>query len=322
MAEKKTAYLDQQQRDWIKQQQQRWWWRSEFPTWGLIVTIYAGWFGSFMLAESLGKGLTTLLLIWFTAWYMSLQHELIHGHPTRYARVNQLLGLLPLAVWYPYGLYRDSHLAHHRNELLTYPQDDPETYYFSRQSWQRFGPLRRSLIRLRNTFPGRLILGPLMDIAATLRQLLSDFVRLRARAILMWLVHGLLLVVVFHWITAHGMSVGWYLLAVSYPALALTKVRSFYEHRADENPAARSVINEAGAGWRLLFLNLNYHSVHHDLPGIPWYALRTIYLLNRQRYQQRNHGFVVKGYRDWWRHFMTAPVDVELHPSEQESPRD
>lgn len=322
MAEKKTAYLDPQQRDWIKQQQLRWLWRSEFPTWGLIVTIYGGWFGTFVFAESLGTGLTTVLLIWFTAWYMSLQHELIHGHPTRYARVNQLLGLLPLAVWYPYGLYRDSHLAHHRNELLTYPQDDPETYYFSHQSWQRFGPVRRRLIRLRNTFPGRLLLGPLIDIAATLRQLLSDFCRFRLSAILMWLVHGLLLLVVFRWITEHGMSVGWYLLAVSYPALALTKVRSFYEHRADDNPAARSVINEAGAGWRLLFLNLNYHSVHHDLPGIPWYALRTIYLLNRQGYQQRNQGFVVKGYRHWLRHFLTAPVDVELHPAEQEQQRD
>jgi hypothetical protein len=35
-------------------------------------------------------------------------------------------------------------------------------------------------------------------------------------------------------------------LAVSYPALALTKVRSFLEHRAADDPLARSVINEAG----------------------------------------------------------------------------
>lgn len=72
----------------------------------------------------------------------------------------------------------------------------------------------------------------------------------------------------------NGFSPVWFVLAVSYPALALTKVRSFYEHRAADDPLARSVINEAGLFWRVLFLNLNYHSVHHDLPGVPWYGLK------------------------------------------------
>lgn len=72
--------------------------------------------------------------------YMSLQHELIHGHPTRFARLNALFGTLPLAVWYPYGLYRDSHLAHHRHDSLTIPVDDPESYYFTEESWARFSP--------------------------------------------------------------------------------------------------------------------------------------------------------------------------------------
>lgn len=45
---------------------------------------------------------------------------------------------------------------------------------------------------------------------------------------------------------AQGFSPLWFVLAVSYPALALTKVRSFLEHRAADDPLARSVINEAG----------------------------------------------------------------------------
>lgn len=139
VTEKKTAvYVDDQQRILISQLARGWLWRSELPTWLLIVTVYGGWFACVAGWRTLGLFPATLLLIWFTAWYMSLQHELIHGHPTRLAWFNQLLGTLPLAVWYPYGVYRDSHLAHHRNHLLTHPEDDPESYYVTAESWQRF----------------------------------------------------------------------------------------------------------------------------------------------------------------------------------------
>ncbi|MFP3448827.1 fatty acid desaturase, partial [Pseudomonas sp. SIMBA_067] len=118
-------------------------------------------------------------------------------------------------------------------------------------------------------------------------------------AIAMWLLHGTLLALLFFWMARQGFSPLWYLLAVSYPALALTKVRSFYEHRAADDPLARSVNNEAAWPWRMLFLNLNYHSVHHDLPGVPWYGLRRLYLRDREHYYHRNHGFRVAGYRVW-----------------------
>lgn len=91
-------------------------------------------------------------------------------------------------------------------------------------------------------------------------------------------------------------------------------MRSFLEHRAADDPLARSVINEAGLVWRVLFLNLNYHSVHHDLPGVPWYGLRKIYLHNQAEYQRRNAGFVVRGYGEWLRHFFARPVAVNAHP--------
>ncbi|PLL97576.1 fatty acid desaturase, partial [Klebsiella pneumoniae] len=165
VTEKKTAvYVDDQQRILIRQLARGWLWRSELPTWLLIVTVYGGWFACVAGWRTLGLFPATLLLIWFTAWYMSLQHELIHGHPTRLAWFNQLLGTLPLAVWYPYGVYRDSHLAHHRNHLLTHPEDDPESYYVTAESWQRFSAWQRRLIHLRNTFWGRLLLAPMLDI--------------------------------------------------------------------------------------------------------------------------------------------------------------
>ncbi|MGP6270745.1 PhnD/SsuA/transferrin family substrate-binding protein [Pseudomonas paraeruginosa] len=52
---------------------------------------------------------------------MSLQHELIHGHPARWPAFNALPGYLSLAAWYPCPLYRDGHLRHHLDDRLTYP---------------------------------------------------------------------------------------------------------------------------------------------------------------------------------------------------------
>ncbi|HEY1845085.1 MAG TPA: fatty acid desaturase [Buttiauxella sp.] len=316
MGSRKTAaYLDEQQREGIKRLARSWLWRSELPTWGLIVVVYGGWFLTLASWQLLGLLPATLLLVWFTTWYLSLQHELIHGHPTRCAWFNHLLGVMPLAVWYPFGLYRDLHLAHHDNETLTLPGRDPETYYFSARAWQNFSVRQKQIIRWRNTFAGRLLLAPALDILQTLNSLISALRNGQRPAIRMWLVHGVLLAALSSWMAQRGFPVWYFIVAVSYPALAITKVRSFLEHQAAEDPLARSVITETSFPWRLLFLNLNYHSVHHDLPGIPWYGLRKIYLLNREDYQRRNHGFVVKGYGEWMRQFFMRPLDVDLHPS-------
>lgn len=314
MGQRSPLYLHPQQRDTLRQLSQSWLWRSELPTWGLIVVIYGGWFATLFYWQALGRLPATLLLIGFTAWYMSLQHELIHGHPTRLTWFNQLLGTLPLAVWYPYGLYRDSHLAHHNHDHLTVPVDDPESYYFTDETWATFSPWQRKLIHARNTFPGRLLLAPLLDIAQTLAGAYRAFRHLDLRSMAMWLIHGALLVPLFALMEMIGFSALYFVVAVSYPALALTKVRSFLEHQAADDPHARSVINEASLVWRVLFLNLNYHVVHHDLPGVPWYGLRVIYLRDKAQYQQRNQHFVVRGYGEWLRRFWAKAVDVTVHP--------
>lgn len=322
MGKRSSLYLHPQQRDQIHHLASGFLWRTELPTWLLIATIYGGWFSTLAFWHTLGLLPATLLLIGFTAWYMSLQHELIHGHPTRFVWLNQLFGTLPLAVWYPYGLYRDSHLAHHRHDHLTIPVDDPESYYFTQASWARLSPWQKRVIHARNTFTGRLLLAPLLDILQTLGSAVAAFRHLQLRAMVMWLVHIALLALLFTWMMHNGFSPLWFVLAVSYPALALTKVRSFLEHRAADDPLARSVINEAGLFWRVLFSNLNYHSIHHDLPGVPWYGLKTIYLQNQQAYRERNHGFLVRGYGEWMRRFWNTSVDVTVHPWRQQEEGD
>jgi fatty acid desaturase len=159
-----------------------------------------------------------------------------------------------------------------------------------------------------------MLIGPLLDISATLTGALTSVIRGEWRPAGMWAFHAILLAGLLYWMSLRGLSAEYFILAVSYPALSLTKVRSFYEHRAEHSPQARSTLNEAGFIWRLLFLNLNYHLVHHDLPGVPWYALRQVYFAERDAYIARSEGFMVKGYRQWFRQHTQTPVNVEAHP--------
>lgn len=314
MSRKSSVYLHQQQREFIAGLQRSWLWRSELPTWLLIITIYGGWFATVAWWQTIGLLPATLLLIWLSTWYMSLQHELLHGHPTRFPRINQLFGLLPFSVWYPYGTYRYLHLKHHYDEDLTVPETDPESYYFTERRWRHFNGIQRLLVRLRNTFPGRLLLTPLLTIPWVVIDIWQSFRRLNRPAMVMWSVHILLLIPVFGWLKAYGFSITYYLFLITWPMLALTRVRSFFEHRAAEDPEARTVINEAGIFWRLLFLNLNYHSVHHDLPGIPWYGLPKVYRAYKQQYLERNQGFFVNGYSELMREHLLKPIKVEINP--------
>ncbi|MBF3112992.1 fatty acid desaturase, partial [Pseudomonas aeruginosa] len=105
-----------------------------------------------------------------------------------------------------------------------------------------------------------------------------------------------------------------YLPAVAYPALGLSMLRSFYEHRPAREPAQRSVLVEAGWPWRLLFLNNNLHLVHHDLPGLPWYLLPRVYSASRRAYRRRSGDFHLPGYGRLWRRHGWRPVDAPVHP--------
>jgi hypothetical protein len=65
-----------------------------------------------------------------------------------------------------------------------------------------------------------------------------------------------------------------------------------------------------------LVLNNNYHAVHHDLPHVPWFALRTVYEMSRQQYIERSGGFLVKGYSVWARRYAMVPVAHPVHGHE------
>lgn len=289
--------------------------REEWPTWLLLGAVYGAWGIAAAKAEALGPPLACACLALLACWFMSAQHELLHGHPTRHRALNRWLGLAPLAVWYPYDLYRRSHLAHHRDEALTQPGLDPESNYIGALDYQRLPAWCRPWWFAQRTVVGRLVLGPAMMIGP----LWLDIVRKPWRGDFsetgIWVQHLALLGGLL-WVLDRHAGIGplQYLLGIGYPALGLAMLRSFYEHRPAEAPAHRVVINEACWFWRLLYLNNNYHAVHHETPELPWYRLRARYLAERDDVIRRNAGFVVSGYGSLLRRHAFRIIDSPIHP--------
>jgi len=289
--------------------------RVEWPTCLLIAVVYGAWFAAVMQAQRLGGFVSNAMLIVLGCWFMSLQHELLHGHPTRHRSLNRLLGLAPLAVWYPYDLYRAGHLAHHRDELLTEPGIDPESNYIAAADFARLHPALRPFWMAQRTVLGRVLLGPAMVILPTWLDIVRRPLRGDWHQTPAWALHLSLLAALL-WALDRYAGIGplRYMLAIAYPALGLAMLRSFFEHRPAALPAHRVVINEAAPFWRLLYLNNNYHSVHHELPSLPWYRIRARYLAEREAVLARNGGFLVAGYGALlWRYALT-PIDSPVHP--------
>lgn len=309
-------YLDVALQQRIRQLRSTWTARTDWPTWLLLGGTYATWFSLIHYSPQLGAGLTITLLVPTITFWMSLQHELLHGHPTRWVWLNKVLGYAPLAIWYPYTLYRDSHLQHHQDERLTQPQHDPESRYVSEHQWQRNSSALRCLHWLNKTLCGRILVGPVIALIGLVAEQAQCLRRGVLGAWLMWLTHGACVVLVLMYVEANSaISMMDYLLA-SLLGLALSMVRSFYEHRPAASPEHRSVINEAGWPWRWLFLNLNLHLVHHDLPGLPWYYLPRVYRERREDWLRRNGNFLVPGYGALLRQHGLRPIDSPRHPGQ------
>jgi len=315
LKQRPSEYIDARQRGEIVAERGRLLWLGEWPTWLLIAVIHGGWLLTLAYWREIGTVPATLLMIWWCAWYMSLQHELIHGHPTRWPAVNLLFGYLPLAVWYPYGLYRDSHLRHHNDFDLTMPALDTESNYVAPARWAEMNKPLRALHWFNKTFWGRMLVGPALAVTGTWAEAVREPLRGEWRNVPMWLTHVAMLAAMLWWVrSAFGVEPLYYLLAISYPAQSLAMVRSYYEHRPAADHKQRIVLNEAGFVWRVLFLNNNLHLVHHDLPSVPWYLLPRVYKARRLAYNTRSGGFHVQGYGRLMRRFGFGAIDAPVHP--------
>jgi fatty acid desaturase len=238
--------------------------RIEWPTIALAAIIYAMWFAATLFWSRLPFWALTLVAAWTTAWHMSLQHEIIHGHPTRKRWLNNLIGQWPLALWLPFENYRHSHLAHHNDERLTDPLDDPESYYWRQQDWDGLGRFGRGIVRLQASMLGRLLIGPFWAASKLWKAEIAAIAAGNSKKIQEAAVHLLEMIVVLAWVIGVcRMPLLTYLFCFVYAGTSLAMVRSFAEHRAESIVERRTAIVEKS--WILgpLFLFNNLHVAHH-----------------------------------------------------------
>lgn len=293
-------------------------WRSmpcgvEWGTLALMLGCYGLWGGVLLYLPGVSLVLTVLCLGCLAGLHSSLTHEALHGHPFRSRLLNEALMFLPLTLFVPYGRFRDTHLAHHRDERLTDPYDDPETNFQDPNVWAEMPGWRRFLLQVNNTLLGRVVLGPLLGQICFMG---ADWRLARGgdwAVVRDWILHGLGCGLVV-WITLATPTPIWALCLGAYIGLALVKIRTFLEHRAHEDCHSRTVVIEDPGPLAWLFLNNNLHIVHHLHPGVPWYALPRLYRENRDRYLEVNQGYFYRSYKEVFVRYLLRRKDPVPHP--------
>ena len=288
----------------------------DFITLGVAFAVYGAFVALTLFFNNLPLWLAAPLGSLLLAWHSSFQHETIHGHPTSSRRVNRLLGGIPLALWIPYRVYRETHLRHHRHEgrYLTEVGRDPESFFLRPGTLASAGRIRRLIHQANCTLAGRFILGPAVAIVTFW---LGEARQARAgdnRRILIWSLHFVWVAAVLAWVVGVcHISLLVYVALVVYPSVSVTQLRSFAEHRADPSPRRRTRVVESNALWSLIFLNNNLHIAHHAQPKLPWHRLPAAW--RRMRSAVGDPDLVLRGgYTEVVRNHLLQPLITPEHP--------
>ena len=210
----------------------------ERPTLLLILLTYAAWGLATAFAADLGLWLALPLAAVAASFHGSLTHEAVHGHPTRRRWLNHLLVGPAISLFVPHERYRDLHLAHHHDPILTDPSDDPESNFLDPARWVRLAGPARALLEVNNTLLGRITIGPALGLGCFYAADLAAIARGDRAVIRAWALHVPAVAAVALWLASVGTMPAWAILAAAYAATSLQKIRSYLEHRA--HPRARA----------------------------------------------------------------------------------
>ena len=248
----------------------------EWPTLILLVGCYLVWGAATPWVASWWLLPALLLTATAIALHSSLTHEIVHGHPFENPKLNAALVFPALILVIPFDRFRDTHLAHHMDSVLTDPYDAPETNYLDPETWARLPRWVQVALAANNTLIGRLTLGPLISQIA----FMAGDIRLArggdTRVLRGWLWHIPAVAVVVAWVIWVAEMPLWAYAIAAYLAISILKIRTFLEHQAHERARGRTVIIEDRGPLAFLFLNNNLHVVHHMHPRVPWYRVQAL----------------------------------------------
>ena len=284
----------------------------EWPTLVMVVATY----GALALGGAVWGSwplLSVLILGIALAQFSSLQHEVLHGHPFARQWASEALVFPAMFVLVPYLRFKDTHLAHHYDPALTDPYDDPESNFFDPVVWARLPRWWQAVLAANNSLAGRIILGPAIGIGYFLASEMRLLAAGKPRVWLGWGLNAAGLIPVIWYLQVTGMAIWAYALSV-YIGLGLLRIRTFLEHRAHATHRARTVVVEDNGPLALLFLNNNYHVVHHMHPSAPWYRLPALYAAKRDHFLRRNDGYRYKNYAEVFARYFFAAKDPVPHP--------
>ncbi len=277
--------------------------------------IYLSWF----ILVYYGNDIPLILLFlaggYVTCLHGSLQHIAVHGYPTRSRWLNTLIVYPPLAFYFPYVVYRTSHLEHHQVDTLTDVETDPESVYVSKSHWDQLSSISKAVYRVNFTLAGRLLIGPFISLYLLWKDQARRIISGDLQCALTWVIHISACVAIALFVSMVAQLPIWkYLLCFAYPGISMTLLRSYTEHRWSDREGERSIIVEGSPISRLLYLNNNYHWVHHEDPGLPWQDVSKEFNKRRTEILQTNGDFYYKGYFQMFARFFKDRLIDPIHP--------
>ena len=282
---------------------------GEWKTLGVIVAVYGLTVLTVVRYDVLTPWLAIPMLAVLGAWHLSMQHELLHGHPFRNQFINDAIGIIPVTLSIPYLAFKKDHHEHHKS-ALTNPELDNESYYVSQQQWDNAGPIRRAAWTANRTILFRMFVWTIVSTISYVMLVLKRAARNEQGDRLAVVLHVIGVVAVVYLVSLSSMPLWQFALGTVYGGRILNAIRPFPEHKYQNGVETKTAMIMAGPFMSLLMLNNNLHIAHHDDPKIPWYRVNELSKRVNAVERAREAGVLYEGgYAEVFRKFSFTPVD-------------
>jgi len=283
--------------------------RAEWRTLLVVAAVYGLTVLTVVRYEVLTPWLAIPMLAVLGAWHLSMQHEVLHGHPFKNQFLNDALGGIPVTLWIPYLAFKKDHHEHHLSDL-TNPALDNESYYVSQEQWDKAGRIRRAAWTANRTILFRMFVWTIVSTITYVLSVLKRAVRNEKSDRLAVTLHIIGVAFVVYLVSLSSMPLWQFALGTVYGGRILNAIRPFPEHKYQSGVETRTAMIMAGRFMSLLMLNNNLHVAHHEEPGVPWYRYDNLMQRVNAVERARDAGVLYEGgYAEIFRRFSFTPVD-------------